>query len=312
MSSFSCMPSLDAQISPVGHHVPRFEAPSGSFPTATIPRLLRLPQELRDIIYDYLFQGACYEFDEYQMSFTISYNDDFDSYSGLPIWLLTCKQILYEALEQFHRQAQCIGYSRRDPESGDDFSSSLVSLYRIRTISAHNLQALVIVGDGLFDMYRLNDEKKVLATVLPAQVDGYADNMLHALIHHLQLQGTQLKDFTLRLRFPSEFPPAHKVEAWKVDFSLFEKLGALDRVEFLVDPPLWEMYPDHIQERATLFPLVQRELLRVGKLLVGLQGVGWAVRDWFGCNDSNNTENCLGIEHEWHLEVKKGVNREQK
>ncbi|KAF2241570.1 hypothetical protein BU26DRAFT_173082 [Trematosphaeria pertusa] len=130
--------------------------------TAASP-LFRIPTELRELIYDDLWEGViisgCVEG---ACKFRVEYGEtdnDGDPEHLLPVWLFTAKQILAEGMRQFYRKARCTHYWKHENEHcGVDSPSStfrLLSLYRIREIGSraklhHVLFAAVadLKGDG--------------------------------------------------------------------------------------------------------------------------------------------------------------------
>jgi hypothetical protein len=77
-----------------------------------------LPRELRDIIYDYLFRRTRHRLRIANLRLFIYYDPQYEfSPTHRPTWLMTCKQMLLEAGDQFHRHATfgCDPYCIVDP-----------------------------------------------------------------------------------------------------------------------------------------------------------------------------------------------------
>ncbi|KAF2468024.1 uncharacterized protein BDR25DRAFT_358276 [Lindgomyces ingoldianus] len=286
-----------------------------SFNPKTIPAtsslFSNLPRELRDRIYEYLLHGSCFQFLEHILLVVLANDGSDGSVSGLPLWLLTNKQILSEGLSEFYRHARCIRTSmRRDvplkwcnqckPASGQySFGDAhLLRVHQIQTIDLDNIE---------FTYYTKYPEGTPATLFLNR---GYP---VLPLDHWLRGQRHSLKNLKLTFLIAGSYPSIYNAEEWKVDLSPMRYLGTPANVEFTIkEPRLLKGDIGHVRACAAVLQLLQMELEFMAKSLVGAEKSGCVVKDWIALKGKSEGQYEDTWEHEWHLRVNRGVNRAER
>lgn len=300
---------------------PLFFETSPPSPTSTSSSpLFHLPRELRDQIYDALFTHIRYRCMHGSLQLDIFYGSQ-ESYDclglyrpgsqidKLPVWLLTCKRILSEALTQFYREAQCLDYSGnwryKKPSSFE-----LVTISRIKRLDLCGITRSIELE--FCDGYKDNPIKDsaIIVPILKGDSNRLHGSDLPGLVKQLQGREHRIKDLRLRVALPEarDFAWVWQAKGWVVDLSFLEGLGrTFERVEFVIDPVACvygsnrDYYKLNVRNLAIAYRLLQLELERVGKCLVGLGGIGengagYKLKDWMGETADRQV---------WHVEVRK-------
>ncbi|KAF2010761.1 hypothetical protein BU24DRAFT_45450 [Aaosphaeria arxii CBS 175.79] len=246
---------------------------------------LLLPAEIRNLIYHHLWIGTGYNmvergdegvhvFIEYtprETALPFSDRDPLPPDDGLPYWILTCRQIYTEALDQFYLVAYCYAYFNK-PLSGPPIPSrSAIQLNRVRKIGPTrqppHRHAVVLTHIHP----RVEKES-------PTRHEMYMNQCRHTVGNCMLLTLGKMKhavkDITINVSLWSliyEQEEAHDA-FFAVDLSPLEKLGdGFDRVVFRVLKPYLrpESLKNFVRYSAAAFAVLQRELLRVATLMVG-------------------------------------------
>jgi hypothetical protein len=278
--------------------IPLFFETSPPKPQLQSP-FFRLPRELRDQIYDLVFERTRSRYREGNLQLDILYGPYTGEwrFSRLHKGLLTCKLILSEALEQFYSKAQCLGYT------GDQWYQKpspyrLVSLYRIRKIILDMPSRYIALQLAEWSREPVVDGKMTIvsdfehsSTVCPG---------IKPLYQHLRGKEHTIKDIKLKILMPEtwRFQKVKSVSKWCVDLSAFDAFGStFENIEFLIHPPNCERCdPQGVQHMAILYQVLQQKLEMVGKKMIGVgddDEYGWSARDWVESNES------LG----WHIKI---------
>ncbi|ORY19193.1 hypothetical protein BCR34DRAFT_595632 [Clohesyomyces aquaticus] len=281
--------------------------PPTAEPTA-LPPLFRLPRELRNKIYAYLLQGSNFEFLEHILRLTLLYSSQNSSpaFHGLPLWLLTCKQILSEALHQFHHHARCTQISlRRDVSlKWCNHCRPAPSQYPLAFGDAHLLRVHQIQSIELDNIEFTYFIKYPEGT--PATLFLNRGHPILPLEHWLRSRRDSLRNLKLGFVVPVSWPAVYGIGEWKVDLSPIRYLGTPMKVEFVVkEPRVMNREVGNLRACATVLEILQMGLEDVARSLVGRKGFGWIVRDWI--EEVGRVEGQVEgtWEHEWHVQVKR-------
>jgi hypothetical protein len=113
--------------------------------------ILDLPREIRDMIYDRLFRKIVINTRSYGMKFRAVYGMEVSeleastfmwyrhSIQGLPLWLLSNRQILSEGLEQFHRQADFSYFGNSYQAWKKTGKEGMISISKAKTLDLSRL-----------------------------------------------------------------------------------------------------------------------------------------------------------------------------
>lgn len=272
--------------------------------------LLQLPREIRDLIYDHLFAGARFQYFETELSVDLfygPYTSDYHVSHIAPQWLGTCKTLLVEGLEQFYREARCVGVFGSDKKRLSALSPNrLLSLTRITRVDLSRHITDLRFDDQaryLFEADRERDRQRQGHAVLKPSSSRTVYQ--HGTCPFLWEEKHFVKDLTLRFALPegcwSNVRPA--MTSWAIDCGVLEKLGsAFDRVSFVVDTPLAragrsERGLREVQTMVCLYRMVQIELERLGRVLVGGDEVVYGMKGRHECFVAQNEQ--------YHFEVRR-------
>ncbi|KAF2469344.1 uncharacterized protein BDR25DRAFT_304469 [Lindgomyces ingoldianus] len=283
--------------------------------TATISSpLFHLPRETRDQIYANLFSSSRYQCREGNLDAIYGYRSPSNS-TGLPRWILACKQLLSEALTEFYRGARCVhgdgGTPKHTPTTLSPYS--LISLHRVRRLEFGYDESTPIplnFAPGI----RKTDHSGAVVTI-PA-IDPSEANIpnIRQLSEQLRATVHEVRELRFQLQLPDswKFAWVEDVLTWRVDMSGFEKLGeGFERVEFVVETPVIDAErdgPNAVQGVAIVYGLLQRELERVGRRLVGFcstndngedERQNYAIKDWLDTSSHQH----------WHISIQRTPDR---
>jgi hypothetical protein len=278
-----------------------------------------LPRELRDSIYNELFQGASLKVYNPNirpdLGVTLHFFYKFNGtrkHQNLPRWLFTCKQIWNEAQEQWYRGASCSPcFCSRD------YGRTISGSYATAFCELDRAQSF----DGpVLSTKNEMDSSYVLWPSTHTSLHTRATNQPHIIVPRVSehpVSYSVLDCFFKYLRQNTSHPAKHiklsftvaelRTESGysAVDLSHFESLGPrFDRVVFRIACPVTS-HRNHTQLHnvAAMYPKIQHEAIRVGKHLVsGVETSGWELRDYLLPMRLPNND-IIPNAFEWHLEV---------
>ncbi|KAF2733771.1 hypothetical protein EJ04DRAFT_512918 [Polyplosphaeria fusca] len=275
-------------------------------PTSSSP-LFKLPREIRDQIYDETFRDCRFKCREGKLSLHFAYGSPRrPNCNKLPRGLLACKQLLFEGMSQFHRDAVCVRYSAGN-ENCKPSPSQLLSLYRTSRVLLFSPKMLFPLkfksGHG-----RLEDDSSII--VVPDE--EASGPIVQDLCDHFRGRKHGIKSLGMRFRLPEgwQFPWVQNVQRWEVDLSSLEQLGwenSFDRVEFVIETPSLDGTGrdgvNAVQGVAIVYRLLQQEVENIAKRLVGARQDEdeCLVRDWL---DGNNKGKDYPT-GDWHIQVRR-------
>ncbi|KAF2177450.1 hypothetical protein K469DRAFT_755104 [Zopfia rhizophila CBS 207.26] len=268
-------------------------------PSPTSP-FFKLPSELRDHIYHICFLGYEYVFQEQTVDFHVKYGTLVHGRGRLS-WMFSSKQFLSEALTQFYREAQLSSYH--------NFSCGAPRC-RYPTLTVSRFEKLDL--SFFLDVKTIEaDDGTKRAKVVPDRKYLDFDPGLRLMLKILEGQKSCLKDLTIRVEMGLDdmaeepeyrpFPSPDTVQGWEIDLSYLKAFGTeLGRVEFILCESTISTYrgAEDVQAYIIVVPLVQRELERLSKAMVG--GRGW------------NIEDRISRDTYWHLEARPDLHGEKK
>lgn len=276
---------------------------------------LNLPRELRDEIYIYSFDEGSFYFEEENIAFIVELREqnsnDTPKWAGLPPWLLTCKQILFEGLDAFHRHAVCTDFYLNSHYSNSVIPLvSLAQLWKIDLSSCSWEAALEFKVKkspyaGVPDVLTLNHE---------------VSNDLWVLADYLRWQQSSVRELSLKIRLPADFDLDLMMssENCEVNLWLLREFGTnLTKAELvLAEPWISDRYSMRIA--ATVYLQAQHEAVRLTKIMVtGNDGTaqstsygrGYILKDWIQEHHVWPTTYFSSIpyrvEHDWHVECRR-------
>jgi hypothetical protein len=277
------------------------------------------PRELRDNVYDNLFQGVSLAIHHQELRPDIgAFFHYFYKFNGahehqaLPCWPFASRQMLAESLEQWHRGASCgpcfcrrgTGKASRNSKTvSSDLARSFCQLGRVQSFDAPNIDT----RNGPDTNYILWGSQKTSSSQLPQIIvprmaeHSVSYSVMDCFFKYLAGQVDHpAKEIKLSLSISSAKSLTRDVGA--VDLSHFQTLGPrFDRVVFRIACPCSETWAEH-RLNATIYPKVQHEAIRVAKYLVGGDdSKGWQLRDYMEpiCAPSGGNISA----YEWHVEV---------
>lgn len=294
-------------------------------PPCSSPRfspLLCLPRELRDYLYDTLFVGSCFQFEQLDLITVLSYDGSTSESRRLPSWLLTNKQILHEGLEQFYRQARGIACRHRTAQndlenvfrqkSGNkperpsqrqliEYPRILMPLHRVRSISITDLEL------RYYAAFTYTQPRPAPRTVYISSL-----HMVHPLRRWISAQRGSLKTLKLAFRRPVFFVHPTELEDWQIDLSQIEPIATLESVEFAIlssgeKPTTTEMA--FTSTTTCILELVQQELERVAIAWVDPTSKGCVTKRWVTGEEEGGDQAKAAWEYEWHVDARRDIKR---
>ena len=298
---------------------------------------LSLPRETRDYIYNYLLQGSRFQFTqrltptENSMRFTICYefSDAFMAQrSKFPLWLLVCKQVLAEGLDQLYRSAYCSSYGQcwcdgcTPPNNQCEHNPGKL----LELEGAKNIEFTVPISQFSIGQSGLIDQHLLGFTAFPdiseKAMSPAHDLLLEYLAENPQHPAKRLKfkfSFTILpslKRLPMRKPPHQgpNDHSWAVDLSVYQKLGSrFDRVKLALEFPVL-MTNEEVRHSAMLHPKFKTAAAELGKFLVGgletndtnnVPGGngGWRLYDSFQTKYGEAQLEDINCPYDWFLEV---------
>jgi hypothetical protein len=278
-----------------------------------------LPRELRDNVYNNLFQGVSLAFQHEEVRPDIGarlhYFYKFNGareHQALPCWPFASRQMLAESLEQWYGGASCwpcfcrhgIGKaSRRAKTVSSILAKKFCRLTQVRSFNAPNVDN----RNGPDTNYILwgsqtTSTSQLPQLIVPRMAEHFVSySVMDCFFKYLaSLVDHPAKEIKLSLSISSAKSLTRDVGA--VDLSHFETLGPrFDRVVFRIACPYSVTLAEH-RLNATIYPKVQHEAVRVAKYLVGGdESNGWQLRDYLEPICTSSDGNTYA--YEWHVEV---------
>jgi hypothetical protein len=283
---------------------------------------LDLPLELRDIIYDELFQGVSLTSantdirSDLEVTFHFFYKFNGNRrHQSLPRWLFTCKQVLAEATEQWYRGASgspCFCKSDKGRTMPGSYATSLCNVDRALSFdgpvlsTGHAAPGDYILWPSL--QTRVTRNAQIMVPRISEQPNSFSvsDRFFTYLKHKFNHPARQIK-FTLTTT-PSDYLARGAIS---VDLSFFKSLGPrFERVVFRIACPIIdpersgtvEGWP-YLRDAMKMYLQTQHEAVRVSKYLVsGNNSTGWHLRDYL-VPILNPSGRVVRSAYEWHVEV---------
>jgi hypothetical protein len=266
----------------------------------------QLPQEIRDLVYDNLFTNT--RFVNWIVSrkgrqrYRAQYlypppNHLYKWKSTEPVWLLACKQIFFEARQQYFRKA-CCGRIR-DTKPGTTKSIDNLTFFSLQHVRTLDFSHLPVIFEQPTARQRYRFMTSLLFFPLPN---------INASFQKLRM--------TFRI---STIPPRSLDKGEGLGYSLFnfEQIRDMtfDRVEFIIEQPTIG-HISQINEVVEIYSLLQRQLIDSAKILTDghsksttFHDEGWSVRDWIEeevkIDLRGNPNRKIDVQYSWHVEVRK-------
>jgi hypothetical protein len=290
--------------------------------TNTGPSFLDLPLELRDMVFDELFQGLSLT------GHTSSIRPDlgatfhfFYKFNGthkhrsLPRWLFTCKQIYNEAMVQWYREASCspcFCNSETGRTPAGSYAQAFCQVGRAQSFDGPVLRSKH-ASDGDYVLWEKQSTEhtepvKCFVPSISEHPVSYAVlDCFHKYLEDNTNHPAKKIKFSLSMEhciWDHEMPTVSSV-----DLSSFEALGPrFERVTFRIVCPkvpdghrdLPHMHRGTLNHTASTYLNVQDEAIKAAKYLVG--GKGWEIRDYLLPIRTANDE-IMPNASEWHVEV---------
>jgi hypothetical protein len=281
---------------------------------------LDLPLELRDNVYNDLFQGASFTIynpkirPDLGVTFHFFYRFNGNrKHRNLPRWLFSCKQIFNEALEQWYRGATCspcfCGGSSGRTAPGS-YAAAFCDLDRAQSFDGPVLSTKNEMDCSYVLWSSLNakstHQPQIIVPRMSEHPVSYSvmDCFFKYLEQNTDHPAKQIK-FSLTIA-------GSATGTKSVDLSHFESLGPrFHRVVFRIACPITSHgmpagpvpgYPQ-LLDVAMLYPKIQHEAIRVGKYLVSGNGnSGWDLRDYLLPMRTSSDE-VISNAFEWYVEV---------
>jgi hypothetical protein len=283
---------------------------------------LNLPTELRDTVYDELFQGlslTCFDPNiRPDLGITFHFFYKFNGtrkHRNVPRWLFTCKQIFNEALEQWYRGASCSPCFCR-PESGisaaGSYGQAFCELVRVQSFD----------GPVLSTAYA-SDEDYVLWPSQSTTASQRSSSLVPRISEHSVSYA--ISDCFYKYLENNTNHPAKRIKLsltttpWddmraidSVNLSSFQSLGSrFDRVVFRIACPTFSdrvidapptSWPS-LKNALSMYTKIQYEAVRVATYLVsGNISMGWEIRDYL-LPIRTLSDDVIPNAYEWHVEV---------
>lgn len=282
-----------------------------------------LPRELRDIVYDELFQGVSLTCSNHEIRrempvvfhFFYKFNGN-RKHRNLPLWLFTSKQILREAMTQWYKGASCSPcFCGRDQgrTTPGTYASAFCELDRAQSFEAPVLSNMYgDFGDYvLWPKLRTRKTPNVQILVPRMSDEQHSYSVMDCFFNYIVRNPTHPAKtvmFSLAMA-PSEFL-VRGIDS--VDLSWFEALGPhFDRVIFRVKCPFtrYDIFGSSnwpkLRDTLTMYSKLQDEAIRVGKFLVQSgDSTGWSVHDSL-VPMLDYTQDVIPDAFEWHVEVER-------
>lgn len=281
--------------------------------------LFQLPQELRDRIYHFALLDEYVDFYDEGLYFNFSYMRSFGkpSSSYRPgrewrmRWMLACKSMLYEAVNQFNRHAYCFDEEKTNGILYGEGKGQADLPPRLPTLSREKkLKATLNFGFEVEKESRGNDSEKQRVTLRPSpQISGSilgGISWIQVQAHIQAIQKTSFEHVDLRVRVNdnsgpnwcvSSLPPPESVSEWKVDAVCLRRLGTNSRkiMIFMENPRVNPRDRSLLRAFIVAVPLLQQEIAKEAKAL--LRSETGTLKD----RPMEMESGCC-----WHLEVKSG------
>lgn len=265
------------------------------------------------------------------MRFTICYefSDAFMAQrSKFPLWLLVCRQMLAEGLDQLYRSAYCSSYGQcwcdgcTPPNNQCEHNpGKLLQLERVKNIEfAVPISQCSIEHSGPVDQHLLgftifpDISEKAVSPVHDLLLEYLAENSKHSVKRLKFKLGLTILSSLRRLpmrRDPHQGPNDH---SWAVDLSAYRKLGPrFDRVKLVLEFAVL-MTNEEVRYCAMLHPKFKNAAAELGKFLVGgleandpnnISGDcgGWRLYDGFQTKHGEAQLENINCPYDWFLEV---------
>jgi len=289
------------------------------------PAFFQLPRELRDSIYDYLFQGNSFTILNKNVRpdlgvtfhFFYQFNGTREHLNHLPHWLFACRQMLHEGQQQWYRGANCspcFCSSSNGRTLAGSYAAAFCELDRVQSFDGPVLTTNFSADWDYFLWPSLPMSKMQLQTIVPRMSEHWVSySVLDCFFRYLQQHPDHpAKQIKLSLMITPSDSLRKGIGA--VDLSYFETLGPrFDRVVFRIVCPYTASYASRtgllgsscaqMHVNSSIFPKLQREAVRVGKALVGAtETTGWHLRDYLEPMRTSS-DDVIPNAFEWHVEV---------
>jgi hypothetical protein len=286
------------------------------------PSFLDLPLELRDMVFDELFQGLSLTGHTSSIRpalgatfhFFYKFNGT-HKHQSLPRWLFTCKQIYNEAIEQWYREASCSPCfcnleTGRTPAGS--YAQAFCQLGRAQSFEGPVLNSKH-ASDGDYVLWERQSAKYpesakcVVPRISEHSVSYAVLDCFHKYLEDNANHPAKRIKFSLSMEsceWDHEMPASSSV-----DLTSFQALGPrFDRVTFRIACPIVvdqfgavpDLYWHTLNYTASTYLNIQDEAIKVAKYLVG--GKGWEIRDYLLPIRSPSDE-IVPNAFEWHVEV---------
>ncbi|KAF2793832.1 hypothetical protein K505DRAFT_325214 [Melanomma pulvis-pyrius CBS 109.77] len=318
------------------------------------PLFFRLPLELRNQIYDILFEifGPGFQFRQQDLLVSLIYSTSTaisisnPRYrTGLPLWILTCRQFLSEALSQFYHASICtscvhtLGFLKRTAPTPGPRPISIPPSPRPKLLDLQHVRSAALGPIGVSSFAQFPALKPTSLYIFGGEVVGPLRDWLRS--HSTSTSAsTSLRHLKLTLTLPSVYPEVFNDEDWRVDllatlhFPPVESARFVVRQERIADVKAWNgawvRGPGgrglDIRARQVVLPLLKRDVRGIAERLVGRGEFRCAVRDWTVVEGRDVVQEWKGRsgliesggdvgagadtrteawEFEWHLDVRK-------
>jgi hypothetical protein len=249
-------------------------------------------------------------------------------------WLLTNRQILSEAVEQFYRHAHCTFYGNfKHSWNHEDHvteQSAPKTAQIVKPISIFTFAKITSISLSLrlgTEMEQVDGEWYERLVPRRSEKTLFDDLDLSEILQHVRaLNGHSLNHLDLNVwilqsdpldwddainatlevemgRFHESLSGYQDVNGYEVDLSFLQSFGTkFKHIEITLFPTYMKAgFDDYgVEGSFVVVPMVQKELARMAKVLVGTEG--WTIRDW-------TSETVTG--QPWRLDVTKGIPGQQ-
>ena len=267
---------------------------------------LQLPREIRDLVYDNLFSSTHFikwivsrkGRHMYRAKYSYPPPDHMCKWESIkPTWLLACKQIFFEARQQYFRKVCCIRIGDVESEATKSIDQlTFFSLQHVRTLDTTHLPVL-------FKQPTAGQRYPPLTSLL----------LLH-------LPDIDASFEELRMTFKISTMPYGSLDKGEgLEYSLFdfEQIRDInfDKVEFIIkQPTIGSAF--QINKVVEIYSLLQGQLIDAAKVLTDghsttttLHNEGWSVQGWIEEEvetDLRGNPNQKGVmQYSWHVKVQK-------
>jgi hypothetical protein len=286
--------------------------------------LFKLPLELRDLVYSLSFEQGCYQLFQHGMRFDVHLGRTRGSTTRLklPRWLLTCKQLLGEAMSQFYRD---VGHANAWlVTDAPDLNIGLLQVHRLKDIRArYVVQVYTCTGQGRrkhIGKYPTNIDTRMSSQLTKCAVgleliDAYNAPYSTSAYPRPLTHGCKAQRLSIWFNLEStSFSYAQFSDDMVPEVEYYFRFLASDnplseKIRFVLEEPVLvqsNFYPEPIhQDGEIVYSLLQNEITNLAIGIVSnsnVRGSPTMMRDWLGKEDYEDQQGSR-TRHNWHLKV---------